>query len=44
MSDNYGYTPADAAQDLKQNKGKILLQYNGAIDILDNENKFQINW
>lgn len=35
MGNNYGYTPADAAQDLKNAEGKVVLKYNN-IRIIEN--------
>ena len=40
MGDFYGYTPADAAQDLKSAIGTVLLKYNGSIKTITNYPEF----
>ena len=36
MGNFYGYTPADAAQDLKKAEGTVLLKYNDSITTITN--------
>ena len=36
MEDNYGYTPSNAAQDLKNASGNVLLQNDNILDIITN--------
>ncbi len=36
MGNFYGYTPADAAQDLKSSEGLVLLKYNGSLKTMTN--------
>ncbi len=36
MGNFYGYTPADAAQDLKSAEGTVLLKYDGSIKTINN--------
>ena len=43
MGNNYGYTPADAAQDLKKAEGEVLLKYGNLDNIRVIENKTYFN-
>ena len=36
MGNFYGYTPADAAQDLKSAEGTVLLKYDGSVKTITN--------
>ena len=36
MGNFYGYTPADAAQDLKSAEGTVLLKYDGSVKTINN--------
>ena len=41
MGNFYGYTPSDAAQDLKTAEGAVLLKYNGSIEVINNNSYYK---
>ena len=41
MGNFYGYTPADAAQDLKTSEGTVLLKYNGVVETINNKYSYK---
>ena len=41
MGNFFGYTPADAAQDLKKSEGKTLLNYDGSIKTIENTSRLK---
>ena len=42
MGNFYGYTPSDAAQDLKTADGAVLLKYNGSVEVINNNSYYKV--